>query len=590
MKRSEIELKYKWNQEHTYPSFDDFMNDYNLVKKVKEQVVSMKGTICNTLMSFVALLEAKELLEVKLSKMCTYAQMVNDVEGDDPTNNKVLVLANNLLQEVLDATSFVNVEIMENEELINFYFKSNIPPMIPKEFKYPVYEILRYKPHTLDDEKEKMLAQMKELANAPFISFQSLRMEHEDVVIDGEKHFLNGGNYNSFLVNPNQEIRKQAFEKYLKEYVKFQGIYANLLTTHAKGQILEAKLRNFNSALEASLFEDGVDENLFNLVVDMGSNKYLPYLHEYFSLRKQLLNLEEQHLYDLNVPLVQSVTKKYPIEEAFAILKQALAPLSKDYTDMIDVAMKERWIDVYPHEKKTSGAYSNGTYETLPFILLNYNNTYDSMSTLAHEFGHSMHSYYSSKHNRGLTSQYTIFVAEAASTVNELLLADYLINNSDDKALKASIIAGLLETLVGTLYRQTMYAKFEVELHKAFENGNPLSSNEIMQLFLNLNKEHYGKDVIVDDLQGARCFAIPHFYLNFYVYKYTLGMAVAIAFFKQIKAGNNKGLKYFLTRGGSTSPVDSFKDSNVDPYDPNLYDQAFTYFKELLDEFKSLMS
>ena len=585
MKRSEIELKYKWNQEHTYPTFDDFMNDYHLIKKVCNQCVAMKDHICDNMNSFIDFMEHKEIITVKLSKLCAYASMKNDVESDDPTNNKALVYANQLQQEVNDALSFVNVEFMKNETILNEYLKAEACA----DFIYPTSEILRYKPHTLDQEQEIIMAQMSELASAPYTSYNSLRMEHEDVVIDGVNHFLNGGNYNSFLVNPSQAVRKQAFEKYLKEYQKYQGIFANLLTTHAKGQISQAKLRNFDSALQASLFKDGVDEKLFNLVCTMGNGKYLPYLHEYFALRKQLLNLDEQHIYDLNVPLVSSINKKYPIDEAFKILKEALAPLGNDYNEMVDVAIKQRWIDIYPHEKKRSGAYSHGTHETLPFILLNYNNTYDSMSTLAHEFGHSMHSYYSSKNNRGLLSRYTIFVAEAASTVNELLLADYLLKNSDDKKLKASIIAGLLETLVGTLYRQTMYAQFEVELHNAFASGNPLSSSEIADLFLKLNREHYGKDVIVDDLQGYRCYAIPHFYMNFYVYKYTLGMSVAIAFFKQIKAGTNQHLKYFLTRGGSTSPVQSFIDSKVDPYDPNLYDEAFTYFKELLDEFKNLM-
>ncbi len=585
MLRKDIEEQYKWDLAHMYPNMDRFMEDVEIVETTIEQLVASKDSFYLNEDNFYAFLLNLETKKVKLDALCAFASMINDVESEDSTANKYLAIANALEAKNNTKCGFIPLVCMQHEVEIKTYLQSERC----QDFTYQINEILRYAPHHLDEKQEDMLNAMKELMQAPSNTYFSFRLNFKDVEVNGQKEFLNGGNYHKFLLNPDANVRKQAFENYVGEYKNYENVFANLLTTHAKGQILNAQYRHYNSALQASLFDDGVDEQLFNLVLKMGNEKYLDYVHEYFQLRKDVLKMDEQHIYDIYVPMVESVDLKFNVDEGFNILKQALKPLGDDYIAMLDVAREQRWIDFYPHDKKRSGAYSFGTYGNYPYILLNYNESFDSLSTLAHEFGHSMHSYYSDQNNRGMNAAYQIFVAEAASTVNELLLSDYMLKHCEDKKTKAYLIAQLLDTLVGTLYRQTMYAKFEADLHDKLANGEALSSKEISDLFLTLNKNYYGDGVVVDDLQAYQCYAIPHFYYNFYVYKYTLGMSVAIAFSKQILSGNAKDFKYFLTRGGSTSPLQSFIDSNVDPSQEAIFDDAFNYFKELLDELKALL-
>lgn len=585
MLRNEIEEQYKWDLHHMYPNMDAFMNDVKIVEATIDKLVASKDSFYLNEANFYEFLLNLETKKIKLDALCAFASMINDVESEDSVANKYLAIANSLESKNNTKCGFIPLVCMQHEAEIKTYLTSERC----QPFTYQINEILRYAPHHLDEQQEDMLNAMKELMQSPSNTYFSFRLNFKDVDVDGHQEFLNGGNYHKFLLNKDVKVRKQAFENYIGEYKKYENVFANLLTSHAKGQILNAKYRHYRSALQASLFDDGVDEQLFNLVLKMGNEKYLDYVHEYFQLRKDVLKMDKQHIYDIYVPMVESVDLKFNIDEAFNILKEALKPLGEDYIAMLDVAKEQRWIDFYPHDKKRSGAYSFGTYGNYPYILLNYNDSFDSLSTLAHEFGHSMHSYYSDQNNRGINASYQIFVAEAASTVNELLLSDYMLKHCEDKKVKAYLIAQLLDTLVGTLYRQTMYAKFEADLHDKLASGEALSSKEISDLFLTLNKNYYGDGVIVDDLQAYQCYAIPHFYYNFYVYKYTLGMSVAIAFSKQILNGNPNDFKYFLTRGGSTSPLQSFIDSKVDPRQEAIYDEAFNYFKELLDELKTLL-
>ena len=585
MKRNEIANNLKWDLKAMFKDEQAIKESFHKADAALGNLEKRKGHICDSKDSFKTFFDDVEAFECILDDLCTYAHMYTDVDPEDEIAQQTLAQANAFYQRSVVALNFIELEVIKQQALVKAYLKDDDC----KDYRYPMDEILRRIPHQLDDEKEAMLAQFNDLMQAPEQTYESFRLTYEPVMVDGKETFLNGGNYQQFLLNPDVNVRKQAFEHYFKEYKNHQNVFMNLLTAHAKGQVLNANFRHFDSALQASLFEDGVDETLYNLVLKMGNDTYRPYVHDYFATRKKVLQLDEQHVYDIFLPLVKTVNISYDIEKSFAILKQALSPLGEDYIAMLDVAKEQRWIDYLPHEKKRSGAYSSGTYNSYPYMLMNFTNNYDSLSTFAHEFGHSMHSYYSHKNNRAMLANYRIFVAEVASTVNELLLNHYLLEHCTDKDNRAYLLNNLLNQMVGTMYRQTMYASFESELHARIERNEALSSKDICDLYEQLNKDYFGDSVIVDDLQRYGCYYIPHFYYNFYVYKYTLGMSVAISFVKKILAGDVQGYRTFLTKGGSESPIDELVHAGVDPRKQEVYDDAFGYFKEVLDEFKACM-
>lgn len=586
MKRNEIETSLTWDLSSMFESQEAYDQTYAEAKENLEKLCEMKGNIAASKDHFIAFMNQKELVTRQISNLVVYAHMFTDVDPENEQAQMNLAKSYALHQQATVKTTFVALELIAGKDKIEAYLNEEDC----KDFIYPMQDLYRSIPHRLDDEKEAILAQFNDICQTPSNAFSALRLEYKPVLVDGKEEFLNGGTYQIFLKNKDVNVRKQAFENYFSEYKKYQNLFMNLLTGNAKAQSLEAKFRNFGSALEASLFEDGVTPELFELVLKNANETYVGNLHEYFATRKAILKLDEQHPYDVNLPLVESASKKYSIDDAFAILKEALKPLGEDYVAMLDVARAERWFDFMPHEKKRSGAYSSGTHDSKPFMLLNFTGEYESVSTMAHEFGHSMHSYYARSNNRALLSHYTIFVAEVASTVNELLLNHYLLNNSDDKEYKASLLSNLLTQLVGTLYRQPMFARFEEQLHSRMEKGEALSSKDITDMYYKLNENYFGPSTVVDELQSYGCYYIPHFYYNFYVYKYTLGMSVAINFARRILKGDVEDYRRFLTRGGSMSPLDQLIEAGCDPRAQSVYDDAFTYFKEILDEFKSLMN
>lgn len=582
MKRNEIEEHLKWDLSGLFKNREEFEKMIAAAEREIAYIASHKGALCESEESFIAYMEADERLSRYVDNLYCYASSSCDVEPENQENQLMFAKAYDLYNKCGVELNFVSLELIANKEKVEEYLKS----AKCADFKYPMEELFRTIPHRLEAREEELLAAFSDIEATPAKIYSSLRLEFPDVMVDGKPQFLNGATLREFLQHKDVEVRKSAFENYYNEYKRFENPISNMLIGNAKVQVLEAKLRHHNSALEASLFEDGATKELFDKVLEMGEKKYLPYFHEYNALKKDILGLDELHFYDLNVPLVNSVDKKYSVEECFEILKKALLPLGDDYVKMLDVAREERWIDFMTHTGKRSGAYSSGTYDSNPFILTNFTGNYDSLSTLAHEFGHSMHSYYSRKHNRPMLANYRIFVAEVASTVNEVLLNEYLLSSVEDEGYKAYLRYNFLEQLVGTLYRQPMFADFEVKLHEMLEAGKSVSSGVLTEYYMNLSKQYFGKDVVVDDLVAYQGYAVPHMYYNFYVYKYTLGMSIALAFAKRILKGDVEDYLNFLKKGGSESPLDELKHANVNPLGDCVYDEAFMFFKESLDAFK----
>lgn len=585
MNRNDADKKYTWNLSSLFVDQDAFDEQLKKSSALLEDLCARKGKICVSMESYKTFMNDQELFERGLENLYVYAKMSTDVEPKDMQNQQNLAAAANLLQKAQNDLTFVSLELIHHADQIREYLKDEQC----RDFRYPMEELFRTIPHRLSDEMEQFLSEVNEIASVPDETFQSIRLTFDDVDVNGKKEFLNGATYHEFLRNKDVNVRRQAFEHYFKEYGNMENAFANLLIGNAKGQVLNAKTRHFDSALQASLFQDGVDETLYNKILVMANEKYIAYLHEYFALKKQVLGIEDFHEYDISLDMEPSCDMHYTIEECRDILKKALHVLGDDYVSVIDQAFEQRWIDFYPSKDKRTGAYSWGTYDSNPYILTNFTGSYDSLSTLAHELGHSMHSYYSKKNNRPLLADYKIFVAEVASTVNEILLNRYLLQTSEDPAYRRYILSSLMEQFVGTCYRQPMFAQFEKDLHEWIENRMPISSKTITDRCLQLNKEYFGDAVIVDELQKYGFYYVPHFYYNFYVYKYTLGMSVAISFVKEILSGNVAPYRAFLTKGGSESPVDELKHAGVDPTSDKVYDDSFTFFKEIMEEFKELL-
>ena len=586
MNRNDADKKYTWDLSNLFVDQDAFDEQLKKSSALLEDLCARKGKICVSMESYITFMNDQELFERGLENLYVYAKMSTDVEPKDMQNQQNLAAAANLLQKAQNDLTFVSLELIHHADQIREYLKDEQC----RDFRYPMEELFRTIPHRLSDEMEQFLSEVNEIASVPDETFQSIRLTFDDVDVNGKKEFLNGATYHEFLRNKDVNVRRQAFEHYFKEYGNMENAFANLLIGNAKGQVLNAKTRHFDSALQASLFQDGVDETLYNKILVMANEKYIAYLHEYFALKKQVLGIEDFHEYDISLDMEPSCDMHYTIEECRDILKKALHVLGDDYVSVIDQAFEQRWIDFYPSKDKRTGAYSWGTYDSNPYILTNFTGSYDSLSTLAHELGHSMHSYYSKKNNRPLLADYKIFVAEVASTVNEILLNRYLLQTSEDPAYRRYILSSLMEQFVGTCYRQPMFAQFEKDLHEWIENRMPISSKTITDRCLQLNKEYFGDAVIVDELQKYGFYYVPHFYYNFYVYKYTLGMSVAISFVKEILSGNVAPYRAFLTKGGSESPVDELKHAGVDPTSDKVYDDSFTFFKEIMEEFKELLS
>lgn len=585
MKHNEIETQLTWDLSSLFENQAAFDKQYEAAQALLTDLSARKGHISDNLQSYIGFMEDEETFERYINNLTSYAHMATDVEPDNIQQQENLSKSFALYQQSVIALSFVPLEIIEHKEIIEEWLKEEDC----RDFRYPMQELFRTIPHRLDEEKEAIMAKVSELERISSDTFEAFRLQYPDVMVDGKPQFLSDSTYHSFLHNCDANARKEAFENFFGEYKRYQNTFMNLLSGHAKGQVFEARMRNFDSALQASLFGDGADEQLFYKVLDMANVKYREGLHDYFRYRKHVLKLEEQHPYDIFLPMVSDIDISYTIDESFDILKKALAPLGEEYVSLLQKAKDERWIDFMPCEGKIGGAYSGGSYNSKPFVLTNFNGTYESLSTLAHELGHSMHSYFSRRANRPMLCDYKIFVAEVASTVNEILLNEYLLKTSDDPQYKAYLLSNLLDQLVGTLYRQPMYAQFECRLHEMIEKGEAISSNALTSLWYDLNKNYFGDGVIVDDLQRYGCYHIPHFYYNFYVYKYTLGMSVALCFAKKILQGDTADYLAFLHKGGSESPIDELVHGGVDPRENYVYDDAFQFFAEKLQELKDIL-
>lgn len=587
MERKDVDIKDTWDLSTIYSDHDSFYHDLEKTKTLIDELVSYQGKICNSIDSFYNFLTTKDQVERLVNKLYCYAHLNCDVEPNNQEYQTMMAATIGVLEASSVKISFIDNEIIDAQEKVLEYIKD---PKLQK-YTYKINSLMSFKDHILPKEQEELLAKAESIADTSSQVFNALRLEYDDVLENGEMKTLNNATLNQFLKSKDDNVRKQAYTNFFKEYKKFENVFAQTLSGVMKKDAFYADVRKFNSALEASVFDDDVPSDLFFKVLDSANVKYRHLFHRYNRLKKELLNKETIYNYDLNIPLVSSIKKEYTINQCFEIINECLKPFGQDYLKIINKAKDERWIDYYPTTGKRIGAYSSGSYDTNPFILMNFIGDYNSLSTLIHELGHSVHSYLSNQNQESVNASYRIFVAEVASTVNETLLINHMINNAKDEQEKAYFIYEQLENCVGLIFRQPMFADFEHKLHTMAENNEPLSSKVITDLYAKLNQEYYGDDVIMDELVGWSCYYVPHFYYNYYVYKYTLGMTVALAIVNRILKGDqNQVNNYlnFLKSGGSDAPVELLKKAGVDPLDDQIYEDAFSYFEDLLNQFETI--
>lgn len=589
--RQEIEEQYKWDLTTIFKNDHEFNSELEIVKKEIEKLKDYKGKIVKSAENLYEYLTKSDVIERRMYKLYYYAHLKHDEDTTNPKYQELLGKINNILQKHSEITSYVIPEMLSmSYEQIKKYYNEK-PKLLDYEFNLEC--IYRYKEHTLDEKQEKILSTFSKVFDNPENSYDALTdsdLTFGNIYVDGKEVELTESNYSKYIKHKDEEVRKNAFTKLFGKYSEFK----NTITSTFKGNIEVltnlAKIRNYNSSIEASLFADNVNVSVYNNLINTVSNN-MDKIFKYYNLKKKVLNIEKFHIYDIYLDMIPTFDKNYNFSEAKDLVLQSLSILGKDYIKNLNKAFDERWIDIYNNKGKRGGAYSSGFYDTNPFVLLNYEGTYHDVSTLAHELGHSMHTYYSCKNNSYNNSSYKIFVAEVASTVNELLLAKYMLKNSKEKEEKLYILNQLLELFKSTIYRQTMFAEFEQEMHKKIEKDEVLTYENISEYYYNLNKKYFGETLILDELIKYEWERIPHFYYNFYVYKYAIGLSVACKIVTDILENKENAIENylnFLKSGGSDYPVNELKLANVDVTKPEVIESALNMFDDTINEFEKL--
>ncbi|HLN64499.1 MAG TPA: oligoendopeptidase F [Symbiobacteriaceae bacterium] len=594
LKRQEVPHEHTWNLESIYPNLEAWEQDFNKVNALVPKAAGFQGKLGSSAQTLLEALQARDAVYIILEATGSYARMRKD---EDNTNSTFVALNDRVVSmyaRVQSALAYMTPEILAiPTETLNQWLAENQGLQL---YKHELEDLMREKAHIRSAEVEALLAQSSEIAASPQSIFGML--DNADMKFpkvhdeEGNEVDLTKGRFIRFLESPNRQVRAEAWTTLYATYNKFRNTLAATHAASVKKDIFYARARNFPSARAMALSGSNIPESVYDNLVGT-VNKNLPSLHRYVRLRKRMLGLDELHMYDLYTPMVSEADKKVPYEEAVETILEALKPLGEDYIKVAREGLTTaRWVDKYENEGKSSGAYSGGAYTSNPFILMNYQETLDSMFTLAHELGHSMHSYFTRKTQPYPYGHYTIFVAEVASTFNEALLTDYLLKRTDDPKLKTYLINHYLEQFRTTLYRQTMFAEFELLTHQKAEQNQPLTPDLLCSMYYDLNKKYYGTEGMVVDqpieMEWAR---IPHFYRPFYVYQYSTGLSAAVALSQQVlKEGQPAVERYlrFLSRGGSDYSINLLRDAGVDMASPEPVQKALDVFASLLDQMEQV--
>jgi len=590
--RSEIPVEDTWAIEDLYPSDEAWEQEMDSVSVEGERLSKYAGKLGTAPEMLYEFLYETEMLNVKLSGLGNYAMRKSDEDTRNTDYQAMVGKFMNVAVALDAACSFETPEIMEiSQETLDKFYEQY--PLLERYRRY-LTNLRRRKEHILSTAEEKLLAAAGEIAQAPdsiYGMFADADMTFPDAIdAQGKAHPLSQGTFIACQESSDRVLRKSAYENLYHSFSKFKNTAAGLLNAQNKQLKFFADARKYNCVLEASLDSTNVPVEVYTNLIDAVHQNF-DKMHRYVRLRKKLLGVDDLHFYDIYTPLVPNVDKKIPFAEAKQTVYDALAPLGAGYRSILQEGFQNRWIDAYQNQGKRSGAYSAGA-KVHPYVLLNYNGTLDSQFTLAHEMGHALHSYLSNKTQNPVDAGYVIFVAEVASTCNEALLMEYLLKRTTDKKERAYLINHFLDQFKGTLYRQTMFAEFELNIANMVQQGKTLTADALCQEYRRLNEAYYGPDMVVDDEIAMEWARIPHFYYDFYVFQYATGYSAAIALSRRILQEGEPAVKdylNFLSSGCSKSPIDLLKGAGVDMTSASPVNQALQLFGELLDEMEALM-
>lgn len=593
LKRADVPQEFTWDLTPVFANDDAWFAEYEALKALPERIAEYRGTLGKSAKDLLAFLKFEDEVTLRLSSLLGYASC----KGDEDTSNNFYQdmrgKATGTWVNISGALSFATPEIMAIDEKVLDSFYKDEPEL--ETYRRSLYQIRRRAAHILSDEGEKLLAAAGEMADAPDrirSTFSDADLTFEDVVDgQGNAHHLTDGTLVPLLESTDVKLRENTFKTYYKRMGEFKNTVASTLDAQFKQLRFFAGARKYSSTLEASLDVTEVPVSVYtNLIEAVHAN--LDKMYKYVALRKKLLGVDELHMYDVYTPIVPDAAVEIDFEQAKKTVLEALSVLGEDYTDMLKEGFANRWIDVYENVGKRSGAYSSGFGRPHPYVLLNHKNNLDSQFTLAHEMGHALHSYLTMKNQPVNTADYVIFVAEVASTCNEVLLMKYLLKNTTDKNAKAYLINHFLDQFKGTIYRQTMFAEFELEMGKMSENGETLTADALCKKYYELNKLYFGPDMVSDEEIALEWSRIPHFFYNYYVFQYATGFSAAVAIANRILEKGAPAVadyKRFLSSGSSTDPISLLKIAGVDMSSPEPINEALKLFGSLIDELDALL-
>ena len=595
--RKDVPEKYKWNLQDVYKSINDWKADFNNITSKINDVEKFKGKLGENAETFYNALNSYFNLQKEFAKLYDYASKLSDENLNISANQALKQQASNLGTKISESTAFFKPEILQIDTTKIRQFINERKDL--DQFSVFVNNIIRLKAHTLSKEGEELLASFGSVTDTPYDVygiFNNAEMPSSEVKLStGEEVKLTSSTYTKYRAVENRKDREKVFKAFFENYGKFQNTLGANLAGQEKSDYVYAKDRNYKSSLEASLAPNNIPTSVYeNLIAQIHNS--LPTLHRFLQLKKKMLDVDSLHYYDLYTPIVKQVKMKFTIEQGQKIILDALKPLGEKYLATVQKAFNNRWVDYMPNTGKRSGAYSSGaSYDYHPYILMNWNDDYNSLSTLAHELGHTMHSYFSNKNQPYAKSDYPIFVAEIASTLNESLLNNYMVQHAKSKEEKLYLLGSYLELLRQTIFRQTLFAEFELDAHQMAEKDEPITGEALSKLYYKLTKEYYGNDegdCIVDPYIAYEWAYIPHFYYNYYVYQYATSLIYATALSEKIiKDGQPAVDNYFkLLKGGDSKfPIELINEAGIDPLSAEPFKITMNKMNRIMDQIEAII-
>ncbi|MYL38898.1 oligoendopeptidase F [Halobacillus litoralis] len=592
-KREEVPVEKTWNLEAMYAADEDWYKDLEETKAMLPELEKYQGRIGESAEQLYELLAFQDKISNKIGLLFTYAHMRNDQDTTNAYYQEMNAKAENLYTKIASAMSFIVPEILALPEGKVQSFLDEHEPL--KLYEHTLDEITRQRAHVLSEKEEKLLAGFSEIGASPSQTFGALN--NADLTFpsikneEGEEVDLTHGRYINFLKSDDRDVRKSAFDAMYDTFGSFKNTFASTLSGHVKKNNFNAQVRKYDRARQAKLDNNNIPESVYDNLLE-AVNERLPLLHRYVELRKEVLGLDDVHMYDLYTPLVKEAEMDIPYEEAKDLVLKGLEPLGEEYVNIVKEGFENRWIDVVENKGKRSGAYSSGHYGTNPYILMNWQDNVNNLFTLAHELGHSLHSYYTHENQPYRYGNYSIFVAEVASTCNEALLNEYMTKHTNSDKEKLYLLNNFLEGFRGTVFRQTMFAEFEHTIHMQAQNGEALTAEKLTDIYYDLNKKYFGENIVIDEKIGLEWARIPHFYMGYYVYQYATGYAAAQALAGQILEEGSQAVeryKNFLKAGSSDYPIEVLKQAGVDMTSKDPIASALDVFEEKLNEMEQLL-